>query len=171
MSIASAIGPLVVIYLLHVALSRKNPQINHDKLTVVLYLIFPVLLFCLFLAATNFFITELPATLEGEITVSFLLYLAFASAFVASFPAIYADCPTLIIAYLVKDSSHFGVTKKQMELTLRLTENSVQLIAKAEEESLIRRYGKTLQLTAFGSVVAFLFWIYRRALGLQSQTL
>jgi hypothetical protein len=168
-----SMSTFIILYLLHILIVRKTTPRNQDGLLLLLYIVVPLTLYLLsllvmLLPGPGYIIS---APLAHQITLSFILYICIAAAFVASFPAIYADCPTLIIAYIAKKYCPDGVTCEQLVSALDLKENSEERITDAIGDKLIHRSDGRIFLTRFGRIVYYTFRIYRRVVGLKADVI
>ncbi len=106
----------------------------------------------------------------GEAFQIFLLYLVIASAWVASYPAIYTASPTLVIAWLIQKKK-VGMGLSEIQKWLDLKSNSKERIQDATHDRFIILKGDTVELTRFGRIIFFFFSRFRRWLGLGFETL
>lgn len=97
------------------------------------------------------------------------LFFFLCAAWIASYPAIYAACPTLLIAYYAKNQN--GVSVPELESRLHLKENSMERVSDAFNNGLISREGKTIKLTRHGQLFLWAFSFYRKVIGRKMSTL
>lgn len=162
---AWAFAPFVLLLVCHAVIYRLYQPSSEDKFVFGLYVIFPLIVFAglLLLGLMGWF--DLGTLIPG-----YFLYFVVSAAWVASYPAIYADCPTLIIAY-VADRSSSGVTLEELRVLLNLKKNSNDRIEDAIRGKLIRMKGQLVELTPQGRVFYLFFATYRRIIGRRLETL
>lgn len=164
-SIIAACFGMGFFFLLQITLARFFRPKSEDRFIFAVWLIAPFLLF-LSLWMFNFF-----GVLDKSTAfAAYLLFFVMASSWVASYPAIYADCPTLIISYMAWKKKS-GVLISDVEECLALKKNSTDRIDDAQNNFLIEVKGDHLQLTFFGKAVGRFFMMYRKMIGLRMNPL
>lgn len=154
-----------VLFILQVVASRLYRPQSEDRFIIILYFFIPLLFYIpgsYFLLSPQFGLTE--------IVLSYFLYFAISAAWIASYPAIYAGCPTLIISYVIHRSNN-GVGLDALINLLKLKENSKQRIDDAVHNLWIKKTEEKVSIAPVGQVFLFLFKTYRTLLGLTSETL
>ncbi|MBI4406155.1 MAG: hypothetical protein HY537_18495 [Deltaproteobacteria bacterium] len=147
------------------AVSRIYRPRSEDRFIFSLYLGLPFLVLSISIAY-NFWGLLTPC----EAFLASLLYFGLGSSWIASYPAIYAACPTLIISMIVSK------TKKPVDINylssvLNLNKNSTDRIDDAVLNGLIIKKEGKVELRSFGLMTLHLFKTYRRWLGLQTDTI
>lgn len=165
MIIGTTFALFFILFLFQIILARLIKPLNEDKSIILLYVALPMLLFaggCLF----HFF----GRVSLREAVLIYLLFFVISSSWVASYPAIYANCPTLIISWVIVRNSH-GATVEELQDLLSLKQNSTERINDAVHDKLIRKNGEKVEITLRGRVVFLFFKFYRKALGLNTDAL
>ncbi|MGE4132098.1 MAG: hypothetical protein AB7F86_10710 [Bdellovibrionales bacterium] len=140
---------------------------SEDKFIFLHYVIAP---FGLFSAAL---VTILALGIEApiyELICAYCLYFVISSGWVASYPALYASCPTLIISYII-DHEKNGVAPLEFQRWMKLKQNSEDRIHDALQGGLIGTEGATIYLKPVGRLLYFFFSAYKAVLGLKRETL
>lgn len=149
-----------VLFLLHILTSRLKLKVNEDYLLFLVFLVLPVFCFS--------FLSFSP--LSEEIVASSTLLFLINAAYIASYPAIYAACPTLRISLILFRNSNSGLSKKEIEQVIQIKENSLIRIQDAQSNNLIYEKDGDMYLTLFGKCFFYFFKIYRLLLGLPCST-
>lgn len=151
-----------VLFLLHILTSRLKLKVNEDCLLFLVFLVLPVFYFVfLFLSFSH---------LSEEIVASSALLFLINAAYIASYPAIYAACPTLRISLLLFRNSNDGLSKEEIQQAIQIKENSLIRIQDAQSNNLIYEKDGNIYLTSFGKCFFYFFKIYRLLLGLPCNT-
>lgn len=158
-----AMGCLFCIQIIvaHIAQTR-----NEDKFIILLYVILPALAF-IFLWTQQFYGWGIDAC---EAVMAYLIFFVISISWVASYPAIYAACPTLMMTFIIHKSKQ-GSTLEDLRKQLGLKNNSTERIKDATHNRLIKRNGENIELTSLGLLVFKFFRAYRRILGLKMDTI
>ncbi len=155
-----ALLAFLILFGFQIVISRLMKPRSEDKFIIALFVLLPIPIF-LFFAWNDFFGTL-------TLTQGFLAYILFfvlASSWVASYPAIYAVCPSLIMSYVIEKNQK-GTSLEEIRQLLQLKQNSVARIDDAVNHRWIEKTGDKLQLTGYGRTFLRFFQIYRRILGL-----
>lgn len=155
---------LFVLVLQMVLAKVFKPPVSEDTFILFLFVLFPLVMFiCLW--CLDFCGLVSPETA----LLTYLLFFSIAASWVATYPAIYAACPTLIISYIARKRSR-GTSLNDFCRFIGLKKNSTDRIADALNDNLIRRTDKGIELTGFGTTISRLFICYRRIIGLPLDT-
>lgn len=159
--IQTAVGFSILLFL-HFLISRLKQKINEDCLLFLLFLGLP-LCFLIFVFLSSFSLNE-------EKFAAFILLLLINAAYIASYPAIYASCPTLRISLLLFKNKNLGLSREELQQAIQVKENSLERITDARSNNLIYEKDGKVYLTHFGRCIFYFFKIYRRLLGLPCNT-
>lgn len=165
---AAILGALLLfaaLFLAHVLLARLTPLAGEDGFVLAHYIVLPGLLFAG--AAPFHFFGLLPA--RGALLCCLLLFLI-CSAWVASYPAVAAASPSLLIVLALRRRPG-GLTAEELLEAISLKSNSLKRIDDALKDGLVRRKGERLELTRLGRALFLFFKLYRRAIGLATEPL
>ena len=154
-----------ILFLLQILIENFMKPKSEDKFIISLYVITPMIIFIVVLLFD--FLNEIPTE---KVVVTYLLFFVISSTWVATYPGIYAACPTLIIALVIHKNKK-GTQLEELKELLRLRENSTERIEDAMHDKLIRKNGLHIELTLIGRVVFKFYKIYRRILGLKMDTI
>lgn len=165
--VAAAVGCFFGMFVLQAIVARIIKIKSEDKFIIGLFVGFPALVMVGMMVASQ--------TVPGfwpleDIVLTYLLFFVIASSWVASYPAVYASCPTLIMSYIIANRPE-GTARADFHKWLKLKENSVERIDDAMRESLIRLKGQNVELTGTGRAMYLFFSNYKRFLGLHRETL
>jgi hypothetical protein len=164
-AIYTAFAAFAVVFLLNILSARVYRPKSEDKYVFLHYLILPSLVFIALLSFRLFGWMEIE-----QAVLAYLLYFVIASSWVASSPAIYASCPSLNIALLIRKNKK-GTSLEDLRGWLLLKQNSTERIEDAVDGGLISREEDHLKLTPIGKILFTFFNLYRKALGLTTEPL
>lgn len=153
------------VFVLQVLASRLVRTRSEDKYIIFLYVLVPLFTF-LTILALNLDNSEFTA----QLVAAYVLYFVISSSWVASYPAIYAVCPTLVISLYIREKTE-GASSEEIRKLLNLKQNSVDRLQDAVSSNLLKIDDNKVTLTAGGRLFANFFIAYRRLLGLDSSTL
>lgn len=153
-----------LLFLLQILLQNTLTIKNEDAFIFALFLILP-----LFLFLGCFFFPVFPNISTEILLKSYALFFFLSSSWIASYPAVYASCPTLLMAYWAKKNG--SITLEQMKEKLELKNNSVERITDALHDGLIVQKNNTIFLRKKGRIFLLCFTVYRKILGKKISTL
>ena len=165
-TIGAAVAAFGLLFIIQICIAAVFKPVSEDKFIILLFTVIPFLLFVL---ALTFRFFDLCAVDQG--VASYLLFFVISSSWVASYPAVYAVCPTLIISYMIYRCPSDGISLAQLRQLLQLKQNSDDRIVDAVHDKWISRSGDVVKLTPFGRTVLWGFKTYRRLLGATLETL
>lgn len=163
--IAYGISAFAVMFLVQIVVARLYRPVSEDKFIILLYTVIPTIL------ALAVMLSQYD-NWEGFTTVllSFLLYFVISSSWVASYPAVYAVCPTLIMSFVI-DRNKTGTSVQEIRDLLALKQNSKERLEDAIHDKWVRKNGDKIELTSLGRMFLWFFTTYRRVIGLKLETL
>lgn len=143
----------------HLAVWRAVRVRREIFLLITIFLILPVPALWAFAAARGW--TGL------EFTAAALVHTALALVYLLTYPAIKEEVPTFRVLLLVHSRGERGITPEEIVRELGDDEALYSTkIAELEGDAFVKTRGGTLALTWAGAVVARVFILYRRLLGL-----
>lgn len=154
-----------ILFLLQIFVENIMKPKSGDKFIFSFYVITPMIIFIFVLLFD--FLNEIPIE---KAVITYLLFFVISSSWVATYPGIYAACPTLIIALVIHKNKN-GTQLEELKELLHLKENSTERIEDAMHDKLIRKNGLRIELTLIGRGVFKFYEIYRRVLGLKLDTI
>lgn len=163
--ISWAIGLFLIFFCFQILLSRLFRPTSEDKFIIFLFVIIP---FVGFLGTMGFYLINDLELLRPVLV--YLLFFVISSSWVASYPAVYAICPTLVISYVAAKKAK-GTDLKELRQILGLKENSVDRIEDAIHDKWIRKNGTQVELTGIGRAFYLFFRTFRQIIGLKLETL
>jgi GNAT superfamily N-acetyltransferase len=160
------IAGFCVHFVLQILLRQVYRPRNEDKFIFVFWVGLPVLGLAVGLPFGYFGWVSIQDAFLG-----YLLFFAIASGWVASYPAIYAASPTLVMSYVLSHESERGrgVSFAMLNEILEVKANSIERIEDAARSSLIEVRDGRVALTPFGKKLDGFFAVYRRILGLNQE--
>lgn len=164
--VGAAFAAFVFLFFVQISIAAVFRPVSEDKFIILLFTILP---FLVFLVALGFQFFNLCSVDQG--VAGYLLFFVISSSWVASYPAVYAVCPTLIISYVIYRSPRDGVSLQELRDLLQLKQNSDDRILDAVHDKWITKSGDVVMLTSFGRTVLWCFRTYRRLLGARLETL
>ena len=160
-----AVGGFLLLLLVQIWLGHFFKPKSEDKFILGLYVILPFVLFMLLLSL------DFGGWLNFKMgCLAYFLFFVICSSWVASYPALYASCPTLIISLLVAKTKT-GVTLDELHGALSLKQNSIDRIEDAMHDRLVKKTGSGLEMTRFGQILFAFFKTYRKILSLPMDTI
>lgn len=166
MAVFLAILAFAFMFVLQLIIARLVKPHSDDRFIISFYVILPLFLFVVLFTQNFFGFIETPVAI-----LTYLLFFVIAASWVASYPAIYAACPTLVISFIIEKNKNTGTTLQELRAVLALKQNSTERIEDAIRNNLIRKEGEYIGLTLLGKLVFTFFSAYRRLLGLPMNTL
>lgn len=160
-----AFALFLFLFLAQMILARLGRFAGEDRFVVVHYIVLPGLLFA---GAWPFHFFGLLAVRDA--VFCYLLFFLICSAWVASYPAIAAASPSLLILLALRGRPD-GLSAEEIAKAISLQANSLKRIEDAEKDGLVRRGDRGLELTRLGRAVFVFFAFYRRALALATEPL
>lgn len=153
-----------ILLLIQICIFQFYRPKNEDAFVFQLFLFFPLFLWGIYLIYP--FYSGFSRT---ELLEAYPLFFFLCAAWIASYPAIYAACPTLLIAYYARKQN--GINIPELESRLHLKENSMERVSDAFHNGLISQAGKTIKLTPQGQIFLRAFSFYRKVIGRKMSTL
>jgi len=165
-AIAEAVLVFITMLVVHVITWRALRPHRSIRLLGLLFLGIPSMLF--FGATIALAAMDRGAVIENELIAAAAFYLALACAYIQTYPAMQADSPSLVIAYLIGRSGKAGTTVSALEAHF----NEEMLVdARIDDlvlEGFIVRSGDHLSLTSKGNALAVIFKWYTAIIGIPS---
>ncbi len=161
----------VVCFLTHVIIWRlRHPK--HQALTLcVIFFVVPVL--CNIVVFNGFdnngqsaIIKHLFSLGVGDLLLICLLHFALSAAYIFSYPAAQAGCPTFIILAIIKSSMPHGVTRDEVLTYFSEQQLFDSRIDDLVDEKLIVNKDEWLEITKKGRLILSAFSTLRKAFGL-----
>ena len=111
---------------------------------------------------------EAPPMTAPELFAVFFLHTALSAAYIVSFPALQANCPSLTILLVIKSSMPRGNTYS--EIKSAFTKESSLSLRELDliEARLIKKSGSAYTITSKGRFLLLPFILFRRLLGLSA---
>ena len=162
--VAPALG-FLLLFLAHILIVQIAKARTGDKFVIGLYLVFPAAAFLIGLASHFFGLCSVRTGV-----FAYMLFLSICAAWVASYPAVAAASPSLLILLALRGRPE-GLTAAEIAQAISLQDNSLRRVEDAVADGLVRRRGDGLELTPLGRAVFQFFKIYRRAIGLEAPPL
>ena len=161
----AAFGIFFAMFLMQMLVQRFYKPVSEDKFIIGYFALLPFLCFIGLLAFRFFGLVPVDYAV-----MTYLLFFVISSSWVASYPAVYAVCPTLIMSYVI-DRNKTGTPAQEIVALLSLKQNSQDRIEDAVHDKWITKTGDKVQLTWIGRTALCFFTTYRRLLGLKLETL
>lgn len=161
MSILTLLLPFFLfaaLFLLQIVLVQFYRPKSEDAFIFQLYLTLPIVLVALYLLFPWH-----SAITRRDLLYAYPLLFFICSSWIASYPAVYAACPTLAITYFIKRNN--GASEAELEMHLHLKENSLERVSDAYKNGLIVSEGKNIKLTRQGRIMLWAFSTYRTLIG------
>lgn len=161
-----AFAAFFVLFALQICIAFKYKPVSEDTFILLLFTVTPFLLFLLALCFRFFSFFSVEDGIAG-----YLLFFVLCSSWVASYPAVYAACPSLLISYLIYRCPDEGISLHEISEIIQLKQNSDDRIDDAVHDKWITKSGDVIELTRFGQIALCCFRVYRRLLGASLETL
>lgn len=150
---------------LHVVIWRLFKPKRLVRALIILLIVLPCALVFLIIFSTH---TPVPGFLNAHWLGVLLMHLSLASAYILSYPAIQAKCPSLTMLLLIEDSGRDGSTLE--ELSLAFTDESLRdsRLDDLVDDSMVVIRGEDYHMTFKGAIFLWPLMMLRRLLGLPS---
>lgn len=166
--IISAFASFIFIFVIQTIAARLFKPKSEDRFIIGLYVLLPMIIFLtLLILSSN---KMLPALIPSELILTYLLFFVIASSWVASYPALYASSPSLVMIYLMTQQPQ-GTSLEDFTKWMSIKENSNCRRKDALNSGLICIQNDSIHLTFSGQTLFIIFSTYKKMLGLQSETL
>ena len=103
---------------------------------------------------------------RAEWAAAILMHYSFSSAYILTYPAIQAGCPSLRLILIIGSGMPDGIMRGNLEREFGLEELLTPRIDDLLGSNFVKERKGVLMLTASGRILAGFFALYRKALGL-----
>ena len=168
-TVAASFTVFAILFIIQIIIARIFVPKSEDRFVITFYVLIPLLLFLILLTLPHINIHIGPT--PHELLLIYLLYFVISSSWVATYPALYASSPSLVIIYIMSQQPQ-GSTLNDFNKWMPIKENSDYRIDDAIRAKLIcRNEDGQIRLSKIGRMLFLFFNVYKKALNSNTDTL
>ncbi|MCR4287057.1 MAG: hypothetical protein NUW09_03485 [Deltaproteobacteria bacterium] len=156
---------------LHIAMWRLVKPRGHISALAIVFLVFPAILsiVAVFLGQGvlyNAGLSFAASLTSEEWAAAVLMHCSFSSAYILTYPAIQAGCPSLRMLLIIGSGMPEGITHESLRKEFGVETLFLPRIKDMLDSGFVKEDKDNLMLTATGRILAGFFALYRKAIGL-----
>lgn len=156
---------------LHIAVWMVVKPRGHISALAFVFLVFPAILSIVVMSLGQGVLYNAGLSFAASLTreewaAALLMHFSFSSAYILTYPAIQAGCPSLRMLLIIGSGMPEGITHENLRKEFGMEALFLPRVNDLLDSNFVREDNDMLVLTATGRILAGFFALYRKAIGL-----
>lgn len=161
------ITTFIVAMCLHIIVWRFFAPKIHIKLLLIIFFVMPtIVLISSFIAVNNFTTLGFAAITPINIILVYMFHITLAAAYILTYPAMYAQCPTLSILLIIGADMPQGARREELNSTFEVAHLLEPRLRDLVGSNMVNKVNDSYTITGKGLLILSPLLLLRRLLGL-----